>query len=342
MDLKFAYANARIKGMKSNLLSGDVIRKMLDVQNLDDIVELLEEQAPYKPDFVEASKKYAGVELVEKALQSHQTRILQKVLSVTPADSRELLKGIYLEYEAQDLKTIASRKALGLPVSKSDLYDLEIQPGLLQRALDAKDIAALTKLLSLESDYASPVSDAASGANKGGIELRALLDALDLTFVRKLASLAHQAEHHYMTKIIRGRLDLLSTMIALRLQKFGASEGEIRRHLPVMENSYAEQLAAAKSYEDALLLAAKKYRIDDATLQKAGKQNSLAPVEIALERRYVEETLKNSRLALLSLATVVGFIFLKNTEVANIRKIALAKYFGEGEQARDMVFAINA
>ena len=39
MDLSFAYANARVKGMKNNLLTREAVRKLLDVRTLDEIAE---------------------------------------------------------------------------------------------------------------------------------------------------------------------------------------------------------------------------------------------------------------------------------------------------------------
>ena len=72
-------------------------------------------------------------------------------------------------------------------------------------------------------------------------------------------------------------------------------------------------------------------------------QNKPLPVlEIALERKAVEKTLRLTRLGVLSFATAVGFVFLKNVEVSNLRKIAYANAFGLKQELGEYIFAINA
>jgi len=106
------------------------------------------------------------------------------------------------------------------------------------------------------------------------------------------------------------------------------------------KSPFVNSLLEAGEFEECLKRTASEFGLGQETLAKA--RTSLPVLEIALERKAVEKTLRLTRLGVLSFATAVGFVFLKNVEVSNLRKIAYANAFGLKQELGEYIFAINA
>ena len=122
LDLSFAYANARVKGMKSHLLSESVMKQMLEVSSVSQVIELLEESHAYKDSFVTLSAKYSGLELVSKALHHNFVSTMQQLDELLPPHARNDFQIITGELEVLDLKTILAKKILGRPITEEELF----------------------------------------------------------------------------------------------------------------------------------------------------------------------------------------------------------------------------
>ena len=105
MDLGYAYANARLKGMKSGLLDENVFRELMQVETMDEITAILE-QTRYKQDMVEASKKYSGVQMIDVALHNNLAKTLATVAKVMPPKGKKLFSMFASEWNAYNLKLL--------------------------------------------------------------------------------------------------------------------------------------------------------------------------------------------------------------------------------------------
>src|SRR3989338_6307858 len=102
VDLSYGYANARVKGMHSNLLDKDRMREIADVASLNQFIELMEENPNYKKYFVSASTKYSGLELVKRALDDSLAESLQKVFNFVPEKAKPTLLAVMMQWEVNN------------------------------------------------------------------------------------------------------------------------------------------------------------------------------------------------------------------------------------------------
>ena len=97
-----------------------------------------------------------------------------------------------------------------------------------------------------------------------------------------------------------------------------------------------KRMAEAKTAEEALAMQGKFALSGEIVQFKKG--GSLSLIENALEEEIAKEGLRELRRSVLSLSAIVGFLFLKERETKNIRKIVRTKAFGfSTEEIRKLV-----
>ncbi|MFH0818118.1 MAG: V-type ATPase subunit, partial [Candidatus Micrarchaeota archaeon] len=91
------------------------------------------------------------------------------------------------------------------------------------------------------------------------------------------------------------------------------------------------KLAETKSQEEAVRKLSHHYDLTGA-FELYKKDGSLVHFETALENLVAQKGVKALRRSMLSVGAIVGYIYLKNAEVGNIRKIVSAIEFGIPEE----------
>jgi vacuolar-type H+-ATPase subunit C/Vma6 len=132
-------------------------------------------------------------------------------------------------------------------------------------------------------------------------------------------------------------------MNILRGKREGASEQEIMSYLiegGTLSGFMLERLARARGADDAVKEVCKLYRLD-AAAEAYAETHSIVWIEIALERKVMELGLRTLRTSVLSPGTIVGYLYLKENEIMNIRKIVRGKEFGTPpEKIRETIVLI--
>lgn len=345
MDLRYAYANARIKGMKGCLLSESKMSELLRVKSLNEVVGLLEETS-YKNAFVECSVKYSGQELVDAALHLDFVNALRKLMRIIPDCARKDFDAIVArEWEMEDLKAIIARKALKQEVAATDLINL----GGKEKRREVEKLAAVADIDSLlarfqKSEFYKHVFDEATISEyKQSKDFRVLARALDNYYYNKLFETVKKIKDKHVVALIDSKMDFVNAMVVLRMKKDGFSNALIQERLAVcLHPRHLKRLLKAKSFEDCVRVAVKEFRLPAGAAEKVFETNSLIPLEVALEKKFVEETLRSFRISVLGFGVVLGYLYLKQVEVANLRKIVCSLAYGLEEKAKkEMVFGIG-
>ena len=335
MHVSYAYTNARIKGMRSNLLDENVLREMMQVKTIDEITAILE-QTPYKQELIEASKNYSGVQRIDVALHANMAKTIAKVAKVLPAEGKKLFALLNAEWDAQNFKLILSKKALGMEVSGEELISFDRKrERLYARLIASKSIGEAIESIASKwgsGKFKSKIREMA----KRNPELKDVIREIENERVRQLISLCKKADP-LTAKIVQQQLGFENAMAVLRLKKEGVKNPE---EFVVYKNALVNGLLQAQDFDAAVKEAAEAFGLQPDEANKA--KQSLSLFEIALERKSVDRILSLSKRSVMDFATVVGFVFLKSVEVSNLRKIAYANAFGLKQELGQYVFAINA
>ena len=338
MDLSYAYANARIKAMRSKLFNRDGMRELIDVKTIAEFIELLEE-SPYKQSFVAASTRFSGNELIKKALDDDLAAAFRKVAHIVPPKARPLVSRLLQNWEVNNIKKIIALKALGRSVSKQDLL-LTNGSSLLAKLLDQKDLPSVLKTLS-SSEYGAALQKPLAHFHRDG-DYRVLLTALDEYYYQQLSLLLKEEKDAMVKKFMEKKISVTNAVTALRLRKSGVSASKTREFLIDAPNQkFCGQMVGAKSLKEAIGIASAhlKEPISDSVAEKAAATGELSPIEEAFERQLLVQARKTLSRSVLSPGVVVGYLYLKQEEVHALRMISYASQFEVKQDIKEMVLA---
>lgn len=333
--MAYAFTNSRVKGMKSNLLGAAVMRELLSVRTPDEIAAILE-QSPYRQDFVRLSQQYSGLELIDKALHENFVRTIKSVFRSMPPQGRKAFEVLAGEWLAGDIKKIIAKKSLGESIGESELVVLDDKNrSFFKRLIAARNAEDTVDVLS--HGFGGKEFRKSLAREK---DFRTAISEVDKELGRQLASQSAGMDV-LSAEIIRKKIEYQDALVALRLKREGLKHSEISRFLLAPSHGVAKKIAASHSFEAGLEVVASEFAIDKQIIEGARQSQNMVPLEVALERNLVQAVLRATRISVLSFATVLGFFYLKQIEVENIRKIAFANAFGLREEMAQYVFALN-
>ena len=104
-DSNYSYLNARLRGMKSELFTGDELGRMLQTGNEDGIIRILE-KSDYGIDMAESLTLYSGLRAIEEAISRNLFRTNRKMLSLATGHCRELVEILLVRWDIYNIKTI--------------------------------------------------------------------------------------------------------------------------------------------------------------------------------------------------------------------------------------------
>jgi len=344
--LKFGYANARAKAMKSLLLERPVLEQMIDAGSVREVIGILENTS-YKQDLGEPSLKYSGADLIELALGRHFARNARKALGFTPKDAVGTIMSVLEKWDAHNVKTILLGKHLAHP--DDEIVPLlvpagDLTPDMLKRMREQRDVESLVSFLA-RTEYGEPLVQLLDDYKKTR-NVQPLLNAIEMTFYSVLSQRISgtQPDEPAILELVKADIDAKNIMSALRGKRDRAPEEEVMRYFIDGGNISRREmkaLAACSSVEEAVDKVKARYDLGVA-LERYKADGSLVHFESGLERRIVEKGMSTLRISILSPGAIVGYLYLKENEIGNIRKIVRGKEFGvPPEKLRESVIFVG-
>lgn len=339
VDFDYGYSNARVKALKSKLFNRDRLREIMDVSTLPEFIEMLEE-SPYKQALVFASVTKTGLDLVKRALDDDLMQAFNEVVNFSPKKARPFLQ-FYLQYwQVNNLKKILALRSKSQSATNEDLITLDSASGkFFAPFLAAKDLKGVIDAFS-GTEFYPAISKAKEEYAKTG-DYRVFLTSLDDYYYSQLsrqASLVHDA---YLEKFIMLRIDALNAMTVLRMKESKVPPEVIRKHLIRSSHDlFSNSIITTQSVHSAIDLIEKRTqtKFSESAVRAALEGHSLAQIEVELEAVMLREARKTLRLSVLSLGTLVGYLYLKQEEVHALRKIAYATVLDVKDAVRKTIY----
>ncbi len=343
--LVYGYSNARIKAMQAELLSKKDFDSLIDLNSLKEIISFLD-RTGYKKDLVDTVLDSSGANQVELALGKNLARTLKKLVKVSPKNAEKTLKGLFERFDVLNLKTILLAKHLNEPKEKIEpfLIDLgNLSPGLIQRLLEKKTVVETINALNA-TVYGKTLNSLLKQYNDSG-EVTIFLTALDKHFYNNLPSLVQGffGDEKKVFELLKLETDINNSMNVLRALKAGVSREKIKSLILDGGNVSREKFELvfkAKDFESSLKVI-EKILGEKGLADVYSKEKRLSLIESKLEKSLAEKSLNAFKRSNLSLGALVGFMYLKEQEVNNIRKIIRAKQFNLNKDEIKKMLVLN-
>ncbi len=344
--MKFGYSNARVKAMKQSLLSEKETNTLIEADDVAEVYTLLE-KTPYKEDLIAgALKERTMADRIEFATTKNLSRTLKKIVKIVPKDTQGAVIALFQKYELNNIKTILTSKHIGEPKEKIEPIIMEsmvLSKGKMNKLLNAKDVKEAVILLS-GTQYGAVLEKQAKEYEKAG-DITKLLFALDNYYYTKISAVVKNnlGDERIITKMLKAQADIKNISNICRAVKDGISEDKVTGMLIEGGNIGKDRLlkaSRAKNVEEAAKNFISNYPLQKA-IEEYKKTGSLIPIEMELEKNVARTGLKVLRNSVLSLGAIAGFLFLKEEEINNIRKIVRCKEFNlPNEKIREMTVIV--
>ncbi|MBI5226847.1 V-type ATPase subunit [Candidatus Micrarchaeota archaeon] len=327
VDLEYGYGCTRIKALETRLLTRKQWADLFSVFSLPEMTVMLQETS-YKDALIRASQKHAGIELLMVGLADNWVQTLRTIERIIPDKAKSALDVLLREWEVQDVKTVCAKKALGQIVSMDELsVATESSRKLCEKLMEQKDWASLLNVL--KSSWYGDALRADFTRMQDPAEFRLVSQALDRAYAQQVSEVLKAKAHPNTRALLRLRQEFLHTMIVLRLKPI-ASSADIEKELFGTPSQKVRDLLGAANLDEAVRLLG----LPDSVLAIYHEKNALSAIELGLEKQFVQTALKKFRASVLNFGVVIGFLYLKSAEIANLKRLALGKYFGVEDQFR--------
>jgi V/A-type H+-transporting ATPase subunit C len=355
----YDYGNARLRAMKSRLLSRKQLEKMTGAAHLQAMIAELS-STPYRKSIEAALARVGSMECVFAALHSDLETTLKQIRRFYSDQAGEMVSVVLRAYDIRNLKAILrglSRHALPGEIQFTLLPAGELTDDILDELSSAADPrAAIDILATMAFPYAIPLlrlRGERPGAGTPEMELR-----LDQWHYREAFDYLHREQQcgSALFSALQLDADIANLLTVLRFAYEPEEQNLLRVWLGADDISHAfvgpgklsfDLLASAGSQETVgAALETLTQGVYDTPLRAGFEEYSsigrLSVFERQLNRFRLDRLSKLIGKDPLGIGVVLGYLALKTTEVSNIRWIAHGIYLGMSANniRSEMVYAI--
>jgi V/A-type H+-transporting ATPase subunit C len=334
--MDYGYINARMRGMKSRLLSHRALDDLILKPDLESLIADLE-NGPYRDDIIEAKGHFSGILCIEYALRQNFIKTFQKILGFARQESEaEQYIRIFLHrWDVQNIKTILRGK--NIHITNEEIADCLVPAGELDEAtfrelLRQPDVRGVIDLLATwRIRYAEPLTASFPEFAKTR-DLAILECALDrFYYADALAGVRAAGYNNTLIRdILSVEIDVVNLRTVLRMVRDHVDPAAARRYLIYGGKEFDEKMLigflALPTIGDVVKsLVSTRYRFLADIPESVVRSQKISAIEKELERFLIRKGVGAFRLDPLSIASVIGYFWAKFNEITNIRIISRCK-----------------
>jgi len=349
--LTYGYSNARVRAMRTHLLTRRQADDLLRVNTNAGVIEYLS-RTTYKNDFSNMPHRITDEERVEIGVSRNFARTAQKLLKITPAKGKPMVSAFLNRYDVHNIKTMMLSKKLGR--SKEETQAMLVMAG----SMTPKELSSMLNAKSADDFYTAlrgtsfgekffisasmrnipkeQIKALFQNPNSDAAKLDMFMSALDFYYYEMASNLmaGGEKEAQVIVTLLSFEADAKNIMTILRLKRGGADKKTIMTHMVGggrISKAKLEKIAAGKDVHESAQLSSiffmsKTGREDFAAAEQLYRKNGqLSHFEVVFERSIARRSLHALKRSIMSIGAIVGFLFLKEEEMHNIQKIVRGK-----------------
>jgi len=327
---KYGYSVARVRALKSFMLTEQDYEKLIKSEDLSDAIRKISGTI-YAPYFKEVSQ-ISWIE-VEKRLIKALDDTYKKVVEMAPPIARKILELVKEKLELETLKQLIRCSASKLSFEKVaklivplGKYDLEFSRKFLERELEeAIDLI-------MDEEIREVLKERLEDYERLGIAtpLEVALDHYVFSKMLNEARKLPKLDRNYCEHLIGTEIDAINIVILVRGKAMKLKAADIEYMLIPEKYKLKREITAALGVEDPLeayRLLASGYYIGKLPL----RVSSIEDVERAVKKMIINESYKMFITYPFHAGLLYAFMNLKYYEIRDIRTILMGKYLGVEE-----------
>lgn len=333
----YDYLNARVRGMGTSLLSGEIFEQILGADSEDFLTNTLL-SSPYQEELREALTTLRGRAAVEAAIRKNVRKTFAKIRSCAPPEPRRLITLQLNRWDLANVLALVRGKLSGS--SPQDTLEAVMPIGELEEAqlgelAGETDLVALADALTTWKHPFAFVLRRAIRENAEAADPLTLEIALQRAyFLWALAQLREDEPSQALVRdMMRRQIDLANIMGYLDLirRKERGDDGEGFDPIPrgKLPPAVLKGLATSDTMESAFETLENTYFAPaiERGILAFGRARSLGVMERFLEAVVIDQGCRMFRRDVLSAGVPLGFIWRKYRELVNLRILLRSKAY---------------
>jgi V/A-type H+-transporting ATPase subunit C len=349
-DPLFAYMNARVRALKSQLFSRAQFEELLRQDDLERMTNALLDSA-YHTELTEALSRFKGADAIEEAVTRHFVTMAQMLVARSQDRPRELLITFLMRWDLRNVKSLLRIQHHKVPAREAAhllMPGAGMSPAFQRKLAEAEGMEELIGQLVLWKPELCGALTKALPEYQETHKLSVLEEALDRQYfvesARRLAGSTDENDQllHYFLQL---EIDLINLRLALQRLRI---DREViipeSRFLPegtISPRKMARLGAAPDAGAAAEMLKGTRYDDFVEALYQFMQTKRFSPVERLFERVLMNELRKLAVSDPLGLGVVMDFAWRKYNEGINLRLVArgLAGHLPPGRVREELVFS---
>jgi V/A-type H+/Na+-transporting ATPase subunit C len=327
----YGYGNARVRGMRSRLLTPHYFDDLMATADLNKIIQSLIDTS-YGPDIETAIIHGRTPAAMDEALRANMVGAFQKVMGFLNAEAYTLVGTLLGRWDMFNIKSIIRGKHMHLKAEEIEdgLYAVgALTPTDLHLLVGLEDIRAVVDtLVTWESPYAVPLRENLAAYGEGG-NLASLELALDRYYFGWAAGrLSGRRSNTVLARRILGlQADSVNLLTVFRMLKSDVGDIDPKMfYLPggvYVDEQLFDTLAGLSDVDEVLdgLKNTPYARQLEAVIANYEEEHSLSVFERALEDFVMRKALDAGRGDPLGVGITIGYLWAKQNEITNLRII---------------------
>ena len=327
MSSDLGYINARVRGLKSQLLGPEFYNDALNATDFRAFTSSFS-QSPYMRDYEEAEARYEGLRAIDAALAGNFYRTTRSILTFSDGRAERLIAVVLLRYDLANLKAIARAKHAGREYE--DMRDAllpagRLKPAVLETIASAPDLPAAAQSLAFTQNPLAPAFSRAVREYSSSNDLYELELSLDRAYYRAVFDELEAANApRDLVRYMQREVDATNLRTALKLRGQTPPDEAAEFFVPggrEVSRSTFESLLANDS-------PAALQELSSTSFSEVAETDSLSAADEAIRSTLDRDA---RRLALgdpLGIGVVLNYLRQKESEAARLRLLARGKYYG--------------
>ena len=342
----YAYSNARVKAMESELIPRSTIDDIAKLESIEPMLAKL-----LQTSYMRSIEEYGGArirgERVDFALSSELAKNLNKLERITPKPKKRLILLFISKFEISNIRLMLGAKAKQKGFEDIERYLIETghmsKPFMREAFQGERDFESLAAKLGRSLPYKELFGRAMAAYGKSKDVLEAE-NEIDRQFY---ASLAGSFELLRKTSpesaaLMKREIEMKNVLTLMRAKRYGLADQEVSRSLISGGITPVGWLMAlfktAKSVDD-IAAGIRSFDLKEALrLYQQSRGTQTLRFEIAMRNSLFSTAMHLLRHSVLSFGTLAGYAYIKEMEVFALRTLVEGRMHGlSSEDVRELV-----
>lgn len=330
--IKYSFANAKIRAMLSYLIDADYFKRLLESQDLYELVDLLK-NTPYKDIVGKINREEVNLEHLEKELIANDLHVYKKVYRMLPTNTEKNFVALMTQrFEIDELKFVLRvwHKKLGVELDDYLLGEKVIFDIDFKKILTCQNIEEIILLLD-ETPYKQPLLKAKDKFKEKDSTFY-LESALDINYYQRLLASCENFSSYdkkVSRKILGIEIDIENINSLIRLRKYYSLSMAAMMDVVIPGGEKIDKESVRGFYATDGLAKI----VEGVAFGQYAKVKDLVEANIYFIENFLYEILLREVKRVLAgfpftIGTIIGYLILKRRETRNLISLIYAKSLG--------------